>query len=945
FANLRLEPDDRHFEDPIPSLILTDPIAAIPQKKSPVSAETFKKYSGGSGYGKFDYDLRKEGLEALKEKFGAMSPEVKLWRHMAIYGSLPPGGAIALDEEDNPLGFADPVTGKMGKDPFEKLPQVLNAMDNIFGVFREKGWQYIGVFTAHDSADGMTKKEKRIEGEHPRLFTSAKKFSKFLELQRPVIKHMCKNWRDVVFAVEFINEPLNMDLANVPIPYIQRRIHEFNCLIHEIDPTMHVSVGMRDYNSWKYFAHMSLPEFKDGDKIIKNPYYKQFFPQSHYYFDKEDVTPLDTNVGKFFMPEKYVLGWLMGEVDPRTPEEYKPALGIVETMKTIFNNGYLGVLFWIDRPGEFWPKWKDYTHFIRNILPKRAPFATPLCGEKEEQQVHPQSQQKKELLTIMPKTLKALEDKRFAYTMTSIFTGSIDVPITFDMLTQGNAYSKLIKAGLTEDTAYFLVLLARTTQEKGLDLSHDTLIDTFEEIKTLYINEIAILQKQKPSKLSRLKALFKPGTKGIITSIMAMLILVPAIVSAEEGFKSAAKTPILTVIWRFLSNPLGAGIIVMITVFTILLIIDRFSSMSQEYQPADMTGRSRRFGLTRKEFLMGMIAGGITFFAGHVFEKGKIFLKGKNSLQKKDSLLGAFTLSAGDVSVKELDADSMSKLFAAGSEGLIFTNDGVFLGAYYLISVKEIMNESTKKIIGYMPYSSNGLIPDQIFNKSNAKVCSVNKNGAIRNLNNVFIGRVDNFDNPEFLYNTEGEVIARCKSIKSMLCDIYEKNTIVTEVNASGMFNRERTIYKFFYELPDSVRKKIVTTIEKNKDYFQSFVFDVVLTLREWHLRQTNPLTKDELKSFLNVESFSTVLLAEILFAPELFGDLFELVFDEIKKRAQKSSKPLIDFLKEDAKLVKDTDIVKFAGIVALFGKFGVITRNHPEFISVLISRIFRSVK
>ncbi|MFH1846050.1 MAG: hypothetical protein ABH869_00645, partial [Candidatus Omnitrophota bacterium] len=126
------------------------------------------------------------------------------------------------------------------------------------------------------------------------------------------------------------------------------------------------------------------------------------------------------------------------------------------------------------------------------------------------------------------------EDKRFAYTMTSIFTGSIDVPITFDMLTQGNAYSKLIKAGLTEDTAYFFVLLARTTQEKGLDLSHDTLIDTFEEIKTLYMNEIAKLQEQKskPSKLSGFKVLFKPWQKGVVSSILAMLILFPTIARA-----------------------------------------------------------------------------------------------------------------------------------------------------------------------------------------------------------------------------------------------------------------------------------------------------------------------------------------------------------------------------------------------------------------------------
>ena len=92
-----------------------------------------------------------------------MPPETRMWRHMAVFGSLPPRGAIVFDENGIPLGFADPRTGRMGKTPLEKLPEVLRAIDKMIGDAKRNGKNFIPVFIAHDAADGMSEKEGREE--------------------------------------------------------------------------------------------------------------------------------------------------------------------------------------------------------------------------------------------------------------------------------------------------------------------------------------------------------------------------------------------------------------------------------------------------------------------------------------------------------------------------------------------------------------------------------------------------------------------------------------------------------------------------------------------------------------------------------------------------------------------------------------------------------------
>ena len=342
----------------------------------PCSPEVFKTWSGGSGYGLFDQDLTPGGLRELDRKLSLMGPEVKMWRHMAVFGSLAPGGAIAFDKNDMPLGFADPSTGRMGKNQFDKLPIVLKRIDQMLSLLKKHDKKMTFVFLAHDFADGMKKKENRLEGDRPSLFTDSKKFAKFLELQRPVLEHISANWRDVVEVVELINEPLNMETTLVPIPFIQQCVHKFNLLVHEVDPTMLVSVGMRDTKSWGYFAHMTLPRFKFNGEEVENPYYQQFIPQSHWYADKEEDTPIGTNVGTFFMPS-YTMGWLKGELDPREPTEYIAAFGVPLMLEKVYKAGYMGALFWMDREGEFWPNWRHFSDFMRNKLPKRAPFTRP----------------------------------------------------------------------------------------------------------------------------------------------------------------------------------------------------------------------------------------------------------------------------------------------------------------------------------------------------------------------------------------------------------------------------------------------------------------------------------------------------------------------------------------------------------------------------------------
>jgi len=375
-SDVRFEPDRRTFPDAVPSLIWIEPLAQNPVDKLPVSKDIFKEWSGGSGYGLFDRDLTAAGLKELDRKLSLMGPEAKTYRLMALYGSLPTGGAIAFDGDDMPLGFSDPKTGEMGMNPLDKLPTVLERIDKVMESIAKYDKNLIIVFLAHDFADGMKMKENRGEGDRPSLFTDSAKFAKFLELQDPILDHLHKKWRDRVVMLELINEPLNMDTTLVPIPFIQQRVHEFNMRVHRKDPTWLVSIGMRDTKSWGYFAHMTQPKFMSNGVEVTNPYYKQYVPQSHWYADKEEDTPIATNVGKFFMPS-YSLGWLKGELDPREPAQYQAAYGVYAMLEKIYESACLGALFWMDREGEFWPDWRKFTDFMRNTLPKMTVKSIP----------------------------------------------------------------------------------------------------------------------------------------------------------------------------------------------------------------------------------------------------------------------------------------------------------------------------------------------------------------------------------------------------------------------------------------------------------------------------------------------------------------------------------------------------------------------------------------
>ncbi|MCK5451789.1 MAG: hypothetical protein KAI70_08485, partial [Candidatus Omnitrophica bacterium] len=167
FSDIRFEKDNRQFADPVPQLTWTEPFAKNAVDQLPCSPEVFKTWSGGSGYGLFDQDLTPGGLRELDRKLSLMGPEVKMWRHMAVFGSLAPGGAIAFDKNDMPLGFADPSTGRMGKNQFDKLPIVLKRIDQMLSLLKKHDKKMTFVFLAHDFADGMKKKENRLEGDRP----------------------------------------------------------------------------------------------------------------------------------------------------------------------------------------------------------------------------------------------------------------------------------------------------------------------------------------------------------------------------------------------------------------------------------------------------------------------------------------------------------------------------------------------------------------------------------------------------------------------------------------------------------------------------------------------------------------------------------------------------------------------------------------------------------
>ena len=579
FTDIRIETDDRVFPEPVPPLIKTKMYAENPKDKPPVPIELFEMLSGAGGYGIFDFDHIPEGRAALEEKIKKMPPNARVWRHMALFGSLSPNGPILFDENDNfiDFGFIDPVTGKtviIGVEGMKK------CVDERLSILKQYGKVEITSLVAHDAADGKKKKENRIEGDRPNLFTDSKKFKRFLQGIKPILEHIRDKWRapvpdsagldliqhnfnnpkTVVAMLELFNEPLNMDTAQVPVPCIQRRIHELFELVYEIDPTWLLSTGMRDYESWKYFAHFVLPEYYDGIKNVKNPFYKNVVPQSHWYGDKESVTPLATNVGKFFMPE-HVLFWLKGELDPRTPEEYKAAIGIVEVMRQVYVSAYGGGLFWVD--DEFLPNWKDYQKFFKDNT-AQVPF-TPPTPAKPVQVVITQ-----EVLKTLPNTIKAIKEGSLTYRDVTIFAQS-EYPITFKMLTEKDVNIKLTRIGLRTDIIEALTGLAESVILRGYPLNYETISRAFKEIITLHAakelmphakmlqeNGIAVthknlsrvLKKTSPSLIPKCAEKAPPSVipefaegeypgscthKKLIMSLAAMLTMAPVVASANWG--------------------------------------------------------------------------------------------------------------------------------------------------------------------------------------------------------------------------------------------------------------------------------------------------------------------------------------------------------------------------------------------------------------------------
>jgi len=492
-TDIRIEPDDRVFPEPVPPLIKTKMYAENPRDKLPVPIELFEMLSGGGGYGLFDFDLTPEGLLALEEKIKNMPPDAHVWRHMALFGSLSPNGPILFDENDNFIGFGfiDPVTGKkevIGIDGMKK------RVDAIFSMLKRYNKKAIVVLIAHDAADGKKKKENRIEGDRPGLFTDSKKFRKFLLGIKPILEHIRDQWRapasenadldliqhnfnnpkTVVAMLELFNEPLNMDTAQVPVPFIQRRIHEFFELVYGIDSTLLLSTGMRDYESLEHFAHHMLPEYLDGTRVVKNPFYKNVVPSDHWYGDKESVTPLETNIGKFFMPD-HVLFWLKGELDPRTSEEYKAAIGIIEVMRKVYIAGNGGGLFWVD--DEFLPNWADFQRFFKDNT-AQIPFTPPTPAKPVQIAITP------EVLRTLPDTMKAIKEGRFIYKDVNIFAES-EYPITFKMLTEKDVNIKLARMGLRTEIIEALTGLADSVILRGYPLNYETITRALEEIITL----------------------------------------------------------------------------------------------------------------------------------------------------------------------------------------------------------------------------------------------------------------------------------------------------------------------------------------------------------------------------------------------------------------------------------------------------------------------------
>jgi len=186
--------------------------------------------------------------------------------------------------------------------------------NTLLNIAKEKSLKIIPVLFDYTISDGIEEENGVKVGEHPELFKEKESKKKLIKLFTNFFKNFSNN--ETIYAWDIINEPEH--IKNIPEEEIIKFISDFNNLIHSLDKKAKTTLGCITLENMLNYEKVELDIF-----------------QFHYYDSFGEISPV--KIPSVNLPVRKPV--IIGEIE---------GTEILDKLNSIWENGYNGVLFWID---------------------------------------------------------------------------------------------------------------------------------------------------------------------------------------------------------------------------------------------------------------------------------------------------------------------------------------------------------------------------------------------------------------------------------------------------------------------------------------------------------------------------------------------------------------------------------------------------------------------